>query len=91
MTNEENYIPSVQEAGNESLPNMNDGKSESLPASAKTEDTSKEQWDYYNQVMSVEPDHKKHTGTNQTPAKKLERKKRKARKAQRASRKRNRK
>ena len=48
-------------------------------------------WNYYNQVQAVEPDHKKRTGTNQTPAKKLERKKRKERKVQRASRKTNRK
>ena len=48
-------------------------------------------WNYHNMVQSVEPDHKKHTGTNKTPAKKLERKKRKARKTQRASRKTNRK
>lgn len=55
------------------------------------EDTSQQQWDYYNMVNATEPDHKKRTGTNQTPAKKLERKKRKARKVQRASRKINRK
>lgn len=55
------------------------------------EDTSQQQWDYYNMVNATEPDHKKRTGTNQTPAKKLERKKRKARKVQRASRKLNRK
>ena len=56
-------------------------------ASASTE----ELWNYHNMVQAVEPDHKKRTGTNQTPAKKLERKKRKARKVQRASRKTNRK
>lgn len=55
--------------------------------SATTEDI----WNYHNMVQAVEPDHKKRTGTNQTPAKKLERKKRKARKVQRASRKTNRK
>ena len=58
---------------------------ESTPAS--TEDL----WNYHNMVQAVEPDHKHRTGTNQTPAKKLERKKRKARKVQRASRKTNRK
>lgn len=48
-------------------------------------------WNYHNMVQAIEPDHKKRTGTNQTPPKKLERKKRKARKTQRASRKINRK
>lgn len=48
-------------------------------------------WKYHNMVQAVEPDHKHRTGTNQTPAKKAERKKRKARKVQRSSRKTNRK
>ncbi len=64
------------------------------PQAAEVESTStstEELWNYHNMVQSVEPDHKKRTGTNQTPAKKLERKKRKARKVQRASRKTNRK
>jgi hypothetical protein len=64
------------------------------PQPAEVENTSastEELWNYHNMVQAVEPDHKKRTGTNQTPAKKLERKKRKARKVQRASRKLNRK
>ena len=62
-----------------------------LPKPETTEPSSDDLWNYHNMVQSVEPDHKKRTGTNQTPAKKLERKKRKARKVQRASRKTNRK
>ena len=64
------------------------------PQPAEVESTSastEELWNYHNMVQAVEPDHKKRTGTNQTPAKKLERKKRKARKVQRTSRKINRK
>lgn len=64
------------------------------PQPTEVESTSvstEELWNYHNMVQAVEPDHKKRTGTNQTPAKKLERKKRKARKVQRASRKINRK
>ncbi len=88
MNNEENYIPSVQDVNPE--PEQTGYHITDEPVSAST-DTAQQQWDYYNMVNAVEPEHKKRTGTNQTPAKKLERKKRKARKVQRASRKTNRK
>ena len=91
MTNEENYMPTVHEVGNETIPNTETEEIKEVPSSAVIEDTSSEQWDYYNMVNSVEPDHRKRTGTNQTPAKKQERKKKKARRIQRASRKINRK
>lgn len=56
----------------------------------KTEDPNK-QWDYFNMVNSTEPEKKKRTGTNQTPARKNIRKKHKARRVQCASRRANRK
>ena len=66
-------------------------QNDTVPKPETTEPSSDELWNYHNMVQSVEPDHKKHPGTNQTPAKKFKRKKRKARKTQRASRKTNRK
>ena len=70
---------------------FNTPENDALPKPETTEPSSDDLWNYHNMVQSVEPDHKKHTGTNQTPAKKFKRKKRKARKTQRASRKTNRK
>ena len=57
----------------------------------QTIDSNQDQWNYYNMVNAVEPEKKKHSGTNQTPAKKYQRKKNKARRVQKHSRKMNRK
>lgn len=66
-------------------------ENDALPKPETTEHSSDDLWNYYNLVNATEPQHKKRTGTNQTPAKKHERKKHKARRTQRASRKTNRK